>query len=293
LRTLPADLAALDLSPERRAARQTTALVQTIYIMVHPEDKHRRGEALATMAAEALGRYQASPESLVAGGVELQGLSPGDLEFKDEAMARKWIDDVARESLSGVARDLFMPAGGFSAVALARGTEHVLRKSGNNLSKLFFAGSALSTLYQIANHASSSIRGGASMGKVWWLLEKESLIKGPKSERKMKDLWEEYKNVAHLGAAAYVLWEKRGARDETYTGILWEDPPLFLRIAKRFQDFGTTFCPEHTQNPRAVLDPETVWRIPINAAADDEHMPGGLSPTAQCRLLAYKAPIAI
>jgi hypothetical protein len=289
MRMLPAELLAVASESERDKARQAVAFTKFIYILVHPEDERPRGEALATMTAEALGRYQADPENLVARGLELLGLSLGDLKFKDEATARKWIDDVARESLSLTARELFVPAGGFSAVATAKGTDYILSKSESNLSKFFFAGLALCTLYQLANHQATDIRGGASMGKVWWLLEKGSPIKGPKDIRQMKRQWEEYRNVAHLGAAAFLLWKKRGKKDDD-TLFMHKELSILLKIAKRSEDFGTTFKPEHMRDPSPVLDPEMVWRVPVDASADDEHMPGGLPLRVQLLLASYKAP---
>jgi hypothetical protein len=287
MRTLPADLTIVDRElPERGAAKRETAWVHMLYIFCNPEDAIARGEALATATALTLDRFRADPESLVAGA------APEALErakqSMDPATVQEWIEDIAKTSLSMTARELFLPAGGFGAVARAKGTDFVSKGAVKNLLSAIFAGLALCTLYQISKHA--AVRGGASMNKVWWLLEKEPPIQGaPRDPSQMKKLWSKYKNVAHLGAAAYLLWERSGNQDDPITLIISRQKQSFLRIAKRFQDFGTNFIPENMQHPAPVLDPELIWRVPINASADDALMPCHLSVPAQLRLLAYRA----
>ena len=197
MRTLPADLTIVDRElPERGAAKRETAWVHMLYIFCNPEDAIARGEALATATALTLDRFRADPESLVAGA------APEALErakqSMDPATVQEWIEDIAKTSLSMTARELFLPAGGFGAVARAKGTDFVSKGAVKNLLSAIFAGLALCTLYQISKHA--AVRGGASMNKVWWLLEKEPPIQGaPRDPSQMKKLWSKYKNVAISG----------------------------------------------------------------------------------------------
>jgi hypothetical protein len=255
MRTLPQDLTIVDRDlPERGAARRATAWVHMIYILCNPEDAIARGEALATTTAVALHRFGADPESLVAAA------APEALEHAkqsmDPATVQEWIEDIAKTSLSITSQTLFLPAGGFGSVARAKGTDFISKGAAKNLLSAIFAGLALCTLYQISKSAADSVRGGASMNKVWSLLEKEPPIQGvPRDPRQMKDVWSKYRNVAHLGAAAYLLWERNGNQDDPITLIISREKPSFLRIAKRFQDFGTNFIPENMQHPAPVLDP--------------------------------------
>jgi len=296
MRNLPADLAisengrehALTLDPQNDAlrARRTIAFTQMLYIMIHPENQVAHDEALSTMVMAELGRYKADPETLVARA------APEAVRFinetEDSATAREWIAHVAKHSLTITVRALF-PEDGFSAVARAKGRAFVEAQAVKALADLVFAGLALCRLYQMANHSALAIRGGASMNKVWYLLEKEPCINGPRNRRRMKELWSEFKHVSHLGAALYLLWEKRGA-DCGDTSMILRDLPLFLRVAKRFEDFGTRFVPGNMKIPDPVLDPDLIWRVPVNAAAGDADMPGGLSVKAQVLLSNYKAP---
>jgi hypothetical protein len=105
----------------------------------------------------------------------------------------------------------------------------------------------------------------------------------------MQKLWMGWKNVAHLGAAYFHLWDRRGGKDLD-TDFLRQQLPLFLRLAKRFEEFGTSFRPHPTDKSDPILDQTTVWRVPVNAGADNAEMPAGLSLAAQTYLASYTAP---
>jgi len=193
MRMLPADLTAIDLAtPAREKALRSLGFAKSMYIMLHPEDARVRDEALATMAADALGRHQADPEALVRNALALDGhITVDDLRrsASNDAPARQLIEDIAKQSLSMVARDLFMPAGGFCSVASAKGISYVTQNAEVKFRDFIFAGVALCTLYTIASHNSDYIRGGASLNKVWFLLERECPVEGPKNDRQMKAIW--------------------------------------------------------------------------------------------------------
>jgi hypothetical protein len=229
---------------------------------------------------------------VVADGLARLGLTLNTVKthFGDEA-AHQLIDEAMRHHKSDIEAGLFFPAGGYSSVARARGTEAIRSDGTVKFQKLTFAGLALCTLFQIARHPAEYIRGGASMNKVFWLLERGCPFSpAPKDVSRMFKAWKPFRNVAHLGAAAYLVWCRRGGAD-THIGFVIEEMDKILQIAKRFEDFGTTFAPNNTKNAQPVLDPSTIWRVPVTVApADDAEMPGPLPFSAQRQLVEYRAP---
>jgi hypothetical protein len=162
MRMLPADLAVVDPHPLSRNARVSLAFAKMMYIFGYPEDERLKNEALATMSSEALGRVQADPQTFAGRGLTPLGISASDTahQFGD-----KWINKIAEGAATIVARELFLPAGGFSSVARAKGTDFVQINREKNLRNAIFCGIGLYTLYQIANHKADAIKNGASLNR--------------------------------------------------------------------------------------------------------------------------------
>jgi hypothetical protein len=251
---------------------------------MHPEDDEARGEALTTMAAKVLGEHGADMEGLVARALALDGLFTID-ELREnapgDAVAEKLISQIARQSLAAVAQELFMPAGGFGSVAKAKGTSSVIQQAEINFRNFVFSGYAVCTLYSMDQLR--HLRGGASLNKVWYLLLKKcSISPRPRNDREMWRVWRGYKNVAHVGAAAYLLWARSGHPNDTL--YLRRDLQRFLKIAKRFELYLLA-------RSEKIVEPEEIWRVPMNAIADDNDMPGRLSVASQLHLASYRAPV--
>jgi hypothetical protein len=117
------------------------------------------------------------------------------------------------------------------------------------------------------NHMKS--RGGASVGKVIELITKNSRVKG-RSPSTLWAIWEEFKDVAHLVVAAFLLLhdaktrcEREGWRLSTQLGpygIIMKAPEAVLAVAKSFQEYGLGVAVHARDEP--LLDPKTLWRIP-------------------------------
>jgi hypothetical protein len=103
--------------------------------------------------------------------------------------------------------------------------------------------------------------GGSSISKAVCLAEdlarkqKEGVL--IKNERDIRRAWGKYKNVAHLAAASVFLGLKAKVIESLETG---DNLPVFLSIAKSFENFGTTFYSHARKN--TLLDQETIWSVP-------------------------------
>jgi hypothetical protein len=118
-------------------------------------------------------------------------------------------------------------------------------------------------------------RGGPSIGKAITLVEANAKGRGT-GAASLWQLWERYKDVAHLvTAASLVCAEARTRAGNKPFGPYGLDvdqfgpfqmtmliPDLVLAVALEFEQRGLSNIPHARTEP--VLDPETLWRIPPN-----------------------------
>ena len=121
-------------------------------------------------------------------------------------------------------------------------------------------------------------RGGASIGKAITLVAANTKSRGT-SEASLWHFWETYKDVAHLVTAAVVICAhaRNTRRDEPF-GLSENQfspfqmtmlmPDLVLCVALEFQRLGLSSASDASTEPmsdaEAKLDPETLWRIPLD-----------------------------
>jgi hypothetical protein len=117
-------------------------------------------------------------------------------------------------------------------------------------------------------------RGGPSISKAIEVVDANTESRGT-SKARLWHLWETYKDVAHLVTAAIVICAhaRNTRRDEPFG--LSEDqflpfqmamlmPDLVLCVALEFQRLGLGSASEPMSDTKAKLDPETLWRIPLD-----------------------------
>jgi hypothetical protein len=111
-------------------------------------------------------------------------------------------------------------------------------------------------------------RGGASIRKAIDLKVAHSRSKG-RSRPSQWRIWSEFKDVAHLVAAAMLLLGNAEAEMGTKTewspplsayGVVILAPEAVLAVGKSWQGYGLGVVAHGRDDP--LLDPETVWRIP-------------------------------
>ena len=121
-------------------------------------------------------------------------------------------------------------------------------------------------------------RGGASIGKAITLVAANTKSRGT-SEASLWHFWETYKDVAHLVTAAVVICAhaRNTRRDEPF-GLSENQfspfqmtmlmPDFVLCVALEFQRLGLSSASDASTEPmsdaEAKLDPETLWRIPLD-----------------------------
>lgn len=94
---------------------------------------------------------------------------------------------------------------------------------------------------------------------------------GPTSKNPIKGAWQSHRNVAHLSAAAGWMERKMRQRNATPPNeeipirFILEHTEEFLQLARDFLEFGPTF--RVVRSPEAILDKESVWRLPCNLGA--------------------------
>jgi hypothetical protein len=111
-------------------------------------------------------------------------------------------------------------------------------------------------------------RGGASIRKAIDLKVAQSRSKGHSRPSQWR-VWIEFKNVAHLVAAAMLLLGNAEAEMRTEGdrsphlsayGVVMLAPEAVLAVGKSWQEYGLNVAVHGRDDP--LLDPETVWRIP-------------------------------
>jgi hypothetical protein len=113
-------------------------------------------------------------------------------------------------------------------------------------------------------------RGGASVGKAIELIAVNSRVKG-RSAASSWAFWSEFKDVAHLVAAAVLIsydaktrckreeWTLLTAQLQPYRVVMLA-PDAVLAVGKWFQEYGLGLDVHGRDEP--LFDPQTLWRIP-------------------------------
>jgi hypothetical protein len=135
-------------------------------------------------------------------------------------------------------------------------------------------------------------RGGASVGKVIELITKNSRVKG-RSPSTVWAIWGEFKDVAHLVAATFLLLHegktqcgREGWRISTQLGpyaVVMKAPEAVLAVAKSFQEYGLGVAVHARDEP--LLDPKSLWRIPDWVNVEALPLPSGKLATSESRIL--------
>jgi hypothetical protein len=119
-------------------------------------------------------------------------------------------------------------------------------------------------------------RGGASAGKAIFLASKRVKRRGAKQPSLWRH-WKEYKDVAHLIAAAVlVCFDMQTRNRQKPLGLGLQEllparvvclvPDLVVGVALTYQNYGVSSTAKSGAEP--MLDPETVWRIPPDINID-------------------------
>ena len=119
-------------------------------------------------------------------------------------------------------------------------------------------------------------RGGASVGKAIFLASKRIRARGAKQPSLWRH-WGEYKDVAHLIAAAIlVCFDMQTRNRHKPLGLRLQEllparvvclvPDLVLGVALTYQTYGLSRTAKGGAEP--MLDPKTVWRIPSDINID-------------------------
>jgi hypothetical protein len=113
------------------------------------------------------------------------------------------------------------------------------------------------------------LRRGPSISKAIDLCELESGLRG---HSQLRQSWSEYRDVAHLLAAAavldpYSLVPAKKAGDASILAPILLAPDVVLAVAYGLQEFGLNPKPIHKEPP--ILRPDNVWRIPPSHAREN------------------------
>jgi hypothetical protein len=115
-------------------------------------------------------------------------------------------------------------------------------------------------------------RGGPSIGKAIAIAAGSIRAKGARQANLWR-AWVEYKDVAHLVTAATIICDDARQRTKVkpFGGfeldllpftVAMMMPDFVLSLALSFQAYGLNNIPQSREEP--MLDPETVWRLPLD-----------------------------
>jgi hypothetical protein len=281
MRTLPIELVTGDRITQRLAA------VKLLYLIYFPNDQPGFVEGIVTTAGDAYGRFEKDPEELFRRGLEKMGVTPEQWKraHASDVRATEAMHEVAEISLRHLNQKIFVPAGGIPGLSRARGTEYVESQMTKLGPRLLFAGVALLTLYKMS--VGGPLRGGASMKKLWWLLERwRPDPRFPKAESAMREWFKQFRDIAHISAAMVYFNERYGDADNHALDRTDE----LMRTSKFFENFGLSFRQDHAPDAPPPLDPETIWRVPLNGVPELKHPVDTLPVRIQLQIAQYKAP---
>jgi hypothetical protein len=115
-------------------------------------------------------------------------------------------------------------------------------------------------------------RGGPSVGKAIYLFSKTAKTRGTSQASAWKS-WQEYKDVAHLIAAAILVCGDMDTRHRKQSlGLTLQQllplravlmvPELIIAVGLAYEEYGLAYVPKGGTEP--MFDPQTLWRIPAD-----------------------------
>lgn len=277
----------LDYGPILAPGGMYRAQLAVRSVMAWPTDGEARRHYVATVMAMHLAELEEKAADLPA------PLTAADWEQTIEAVEEQEDWSAAVDQVG----QWFAEAGGYSSVAAAPGFLAFQNDMGARVGHWFAAGLVLALVRRMARHH-ADLRGGASVNKAVFILERVPLPLVPRNSHDLRRAWKTYKPVAHFCAALFDLFVTAmlaGNTPEEAGGMieerLNEEFLSFLSEAEAYLEFGLSY-----RLPRAkaqtLLDREETWILP-------EHRPWPKSPMAPAPLddtlmraaRQYRAPI--
>ncbi len=290
------------LDPSDYFERKLVA-VRLLAYMVWPDDEDRRVAAEATFAANlaiagarlirenepTIRRHAAKHKRRVAPDIR--------------KLFQRLLDDIDPSDWfqQHILKTYVEPLGGLGAITDSPSTDEIEREIGARLFDIYSTGNIILVIASMDTHHRREIRGGASVNKaVHVLCEVANLglndalksIRCPTiNQTSLKAAWRTFKPSAHL-CGAYVFTEGEFGRGVHHLPAFYEEKTfwIFGSIAKRLEQFATSFVPKHGRNepliaasdmhllPDDVFDSENVSFTPLPAEF-------------QAALETYRAPI--
>ena len=249
-----------------KASEVRQAYAKILATMAWPADEPARRKFLVAIAGDLVGQWENlfdEVATLMAAPIELteEDLSSSSTEEwsyveSNETVQEAWETDSA----------LFNEQGGLIELADAPGISHQFDDLQRRTKHMLTAGFLLFLIRNMTAH--DDLKGGASINKAAWIVEK---LKPPGAHRNVRDIlkcWSQFKPVAHWCAALFEYFNesvdahRSGKTDfpDVEERIL-DDIGRFLGIAEVYEDFAATHVPLHTVGA-TLCDRRLQWRVP-------------------------------
>jgi hypothetical protein len=173
---------------------------------------------------------------------------------------------LARIDLAGVEKPSvdsqeLAPFGGVGAIAKAA-FDQLSREIAQVDRKWLMVADIFQMIVDMAHDERAMLRRGPSISKAIDLCELEKVMRG---HSQLRGAWSEFRDVAHLvAAAAYLAYESlvhaRAVEEATLLNSIWLAPDAVLALAQGLQVFGLQ--PRTIQKEQPILRPDKLWRIP-------------------------------
>ncbi len=263
-------------------------------VLVWPTDAKRRCEAVATWAAEMLGAVTEGGADAIRAIVRevterCAGLGAQPYGAALAAALADAAPELARVVETGIRSRLFLPAGGYRAVAAAPGVDALLAEAKRTIETgAGVAGLALYVLAALERHHPEA--GAASLNRALAVLEDTA---PGRSLRALKQAWQANRGAAHVWAGLIAAFGANGDPTSAGAEVLVsaiETPEGRARVlghAAWFQHWGASHVVPGAARP--VLDVPVLIEVraePLVPAI------GRLSADALSRARGYRAPKA-
>lgn len=261
--------------------------VRSVMAWPDPAGEAKRQEYVATLMAMHLADLKAKRRTL-----------------PDPLAADRWEETIlavesheALTNMQGQFEDWFHEAGSYASVSMATGFRTFQERFGARTRDWFAAGLILALVRRMAAHH-GGLRGGASVNKAVFILERVKLPNVPSNRHDLRKAWQTYKPAAHFCAALFDWFMTAYEHNETPEQVsaalereLNENFLMFLSEAEAYLEFGLAYRAPRNKAQMLLNSAET-WVLPEHRLwPRSPYKPAPLSGPLLEAALEYRAPI--
>ena len=282
---------------------QKLVAARLLAYMVWPDDEDRRVAAEATFAAN----FAIEGERFIRENEPTLQRHVAKYQLQVAPEIRKLFSvllhniDLSNWFHQDILESYIDPLGGLKTLTDSPSTNELEREIAARLFDIYSAGQIILVIASMDTHHRGKIRGGASVNKAVHILcglansglndELKSIGRRTINQTSLRKGWLRFRPSAHL-CGAYVFTEAEFGKGPEHPPAFYEEETfwMFGSIAKRLEQFATSFVPEHGRKEPLIANSD-MHLLPDDVFDPENYSFTPLPPEFLRALENYRAPI--